>query len=187
MAHYGRHEGGDREQGYQDRRDEGSRPAHGSSSLLRPSYLSGGQDYPAQGQRQALLAPATMRVMGGAGITDNLDRPNMPVRHHVEERLVERSRPSKRGGEREDREDRRKKRRSRWTDEACKTFIPGGSGGGEELRIKLDDSNIEDKLSPPISATNEVLIEDSSPHDDQSPHEFFGPTSFLRESCAMNS
>lgn len=38
------------------------------------------------------------------------------------------SRPSKRGGDREresSREERRKKRKSRWTDEACKTFIPG--------------------------------------------------------------
>jgi hypothetical protein len=46
----------------------------------------------------------------------------------MQERLVERpSRPAKRSGDREgrDREERRKKRKSRWTDEACKTFIPG--------------------------------------------------------------
>ena len=76
--------------------------------------------------RPALMAPSpgAMQVTGGAGITENLDRPNMPVtlinlassRIHilkiwppqvhqpVRERLVERSsRPSKRGGDREER------------------------------------------------------------------------------------
>ena len=76
--------------------------------------------------RPALMAPSpgAMQVTGGAGITENLDRPNMPVtpinlasspihilkiwppqvRQPVRERLVERSsRPSKRGGDREER------------------------------------------------------------------------------------
>ena len=78
------------------------------------------------GHHHAVMAPSpgAMQVTGGAAITENLDRPNMPVtpinlasspihilkiwppqvRQPVRERLVERSsRPSKRGGDREER------------------------------------------------------------------------------------
>jgi len=116
-----RYERDEREGGYEREGWERGGPYQGNSYQGETSYSP---------QRPAIAGPpGTMKVMGGAGITENLDRPNMPVRQPVQERLVERSsRPSKRGGDREresSREERRKKRKSRWTDEACKTFIPG--------------------------------------------------------------
>ena len=128
-----REEGGsggynERNEGWEDRRG-----GH-QQSLLRPNYLSSSNDNTSFSPgRPALMAPGAMKVMGGAGITENLDRPNMPVtilylyfgcknmsvtilnlylgcnfaiqvRQPVQERLVERSsRPSKRGGDREER------------------------------------------------------------------------------------
>jgi len=118
----------ERNEGWEDKRGGGG--GH-QQSLLRPNYLGSGSNDNTSfspGRPALMASPGAMKVMGGAGITENLDRPNMPVRQPVQERLVERSsRPSKRGGDREEssREERRKKRKSRWTDEACKTFIPG--------------------------------------------------------------
>ena len=167
----------ERNEGWEDRRGGGG--GH-QQSLLRPNYLgSGSNDITSfsPGRPALMASPGAMKVMGGAGITENLDRPNMPVttaNHHqsgfsstkcAPSRFVNRSRSGwwsdQVGLQREaeigksgqgkyfirlcfsiefhfigfcfnhcnpmssSREERRKKRKSRWTDEACKTFIPG--------------------------------------------------------------
>ena len=67
----------DRNEGWEDRR--GGSGGH-QQSLLRPNYLGGSNDNTSFSPgRPALMAPGAMKVMGGAGITENLDRPNMPV------------------------------------------------------------------------------------------------------------
>ena len=86
----------ERSEGWEDRRG-------GGGSLLRPSYLGGGglnfvvkdlvnrillgggsNDTSFTPGRPALMAPpGAMKVMGGAGITENLDRPNMPVSNTI--------------------------------------------------------------------------------------------------------
>ena len=67
----------DRNEGWEDRR--GGNGGH-QQSLLRPNYLaSSNENTSFSPGRPALMAPGAMKVMGGAGITENLDRPNMPV------------------------------------------------------------------------------------------------------------
>jgi len=102
----------------------------GGSSLLKPNYLS--QPPPSSSM------PSSMPTMPPR----NYDMPNMPNRDfpnmpNMQTAMVsfgqvdraERKRTAdKREGRpetKESREDRKKKRKSRWTDEACKTFIPG--------------------------------------------------------------
>ena len=90
----------ERSEGWEDRRGGGG--SH-QQSLLRPSYLGGGglnfvvqdlvnriflgggsNDTSFTPGRPALMAPpGAMKVMGGAGITENLDRPNMPVNNII--------------------------------------------------------------------------------------------------------
>ena len=91
----------ERSEGWEDRRGGGG--SH-QQSLLRPSYLGGGgglnfvvkdlvnriflgggsNDTSFTPGRPALMAPpGAMKVMGGAGITENLDRPNMPVSNTI--------------------------------------------------------------------------------------------------------
>ena len=91
----------ERSEGWEDRRGGGG--SH-QQSLLRPSYLGGGgglnfvvkdlvnriflgggsNDTSFTPGRPALMAPpGAMKVMGGAGITENLDRPNMPVNNTI--------------------------------------------------------------------------------------------------------
>ena len=68
----------DRNEGWEDRR--GSSGGH-QQSLLRPNYLGGSNDSTSfsPGRPALMASPGAMKVMGGAGITENLDRPNMPV------------------------------------------------------------------------------------------------------------
>ena len=91
----------ERSEGWEDSRGGGG--SH-QQSLLRPSYLGGGgglnfavkdlvnmillgggsNDTSFTPGRPALMAPpGAMKVMGGAGITENLDRPNMPVNNII--------------------------------------------------------------------------------------------------------
>jgi len=103
----------------------GSSSSSSGSSLLKPSYLS-------------QPPPSSMPNMPPR----NYDMPNMPNRDfpnmpNMQNAMVafgqvdraERKRTAdKREGRpetKESREERKKKRKSRWTDEACKTFIPG--------------------------------------------------------------
>ena len=68
--------------GYNERNDgwEDNRRGGNQQSLLRPNYLaSSNENTSFSPGRPALMAPGAMKVMGGAGITENLDRPNMPV------------------------------------------------------------------------------------------------------------
>jgi len=86
------------------------------SSLLKPSYLSQPSNTPMPSMPQR-----------------NYDMPNMPPQNAVvafgQVDRAERKRAADqregRSETRESREERKKKRKSRWTDEACKTFIPG--------------------------------------------------------------
>lgn len=96
----------------------------GGSSLLNPSYLALGNPAAdtASGARKA-IAMGTPAIMGGAGLTTNLDRPNMPTATLTMPVSVHRGRTEKREGE--TKEERAKRRKSRWTDECQKTFIPG--------------------------------------------------------------
>lgn len=107
--------------------------AGGASSLLNPSYLAlgkgvgGDTTYSAVGmppptERKA-IGYGEIKIMGGAGFTSNLDRPNMPAATLSMPVNVTRGRSEKREGE--TKEERAKRRRSRWTDEASKTYIPG--------------------------------------------------------------
>jgi len=74
----------------------GSGGGGGGSSLLNPSYLNQGSVVPLGSSQGERKRPA--------------------------ERPVERE---SRFDKKESREERKKKRKSRWTDETCKTFIPG--------------------------------------------------------------
>ena len=68
----------ERNEGWEDRRGGGG--GH-QQSLLRPNYLGSNDNTSFSPGRPALMGPSpgAMKVMGGAGITENLDRPNMPV------------------------------------------------------------------------------------------------------------
>lgn len=107
------------------------RPAAVASSLLTPNYLS--KPPPAPGPTPGGITNYEFPNMR------NPDFPNMPYRPPGMQNMVvplgtnitERKRTAdaresrSRDKSDESREDRKKKRRSRWTDEACKTFIPG--------------------------------------------------------------
>ena len=75
----------ERNEGWEDRR--GGSGGH-QQSLLRPNYLGSGSNDNTSfspGRPALMASPGAMKVMGGAGITENLDRPNMPVtttNHH---------------------------------------------------------------------------------------------------------
>jgi len=95
------------------------------NSLLNPSYLS--QPPPSSMPNMPPIRNYDMPNM------PNRDFPNMPnqtamVSFGQVDRAERKRTADKREGRpetKESREDRKKKRKSRWTDEACKTFIPG--------------------------------------------------------------
>ena len=83
-------------------------------------------DCPGGGDKKAITMGGEnfqVKIMGGAGLTSNLDRPNMPAATLTMPVCIDRSRPPKREGQ--TKEERGKRRRSRWTEEGSKTYIPG--------------------------------------------------------------
>jgi len=110
-----------------DRREKPKDKPAGGLSLLNPSYLALGKaDSPGGGDKKAITMGGEnfqVKIMGGAGLTSNLDRPNMPAATLTMPVCIDRSRPPKREGE--TKEERAKRRRSRWTEEGSKTYIPG--------------------------------------------------------------